>query len=72
MRFRMTVHPALEAGSQYIEFGFETAEQMVVAKDTAADLLLFIQDQMKVMKDYSNVFILEEKIQGVWEECEEF
>lgn len=72
MNFKMTVHPAIEAGNPSIRFGFETAEQMVVAKDTAAGLLLFLQDQAQVMEDYSNMFILEEKVDGEWEDYEEF
>lgn len=72
MKYRMTIHPALEAGNHAVKFGFETAEQMVVAKDVAAALLLFLQDTAGVMKDYSNVFILEELVDGEWEEYEEF
>ena len=72
MKYRMTIHPALEAGDYIVKFGFETAEQMVVAKDVAAGLLLFLQDTAGVMKDYSNVFFLEELVDGEWEEYEEF
>jgi len=72
MNYKMTVYPAIEAGNQSIDFAFETAEQMVVAKDTAAGLLLFIQDQAKVMDDYSNMFFLEEQVDGEWIEYEEF
>ncbi len=72
MKYRMIVYPAVEAGNPSIRFGFETAEQMVVAKDTAAGLLLFMQDQAKVMDDYSNMFMLEELVSGEWEEYEEF
>ena len=72
MNYRMTVYPAIEASDQSIKFGFETAEQMVVAQDTAAGLLLFMQDQAKVMDDYSNIFLLEEKVNGEWEAYEEF
>lgn len=72
MNYRMTIHPALEAGNHTVKFGFETAEQMIAAKDVAAGLLLFLQDTAGVMKDYSNVFFLEEKINGEWEEYEEF
>lgn len=72
MNFKMTIYPAIEAGNQSIEFLYETAEQMVMAKDTAARLLLFMQDQAKVMEDYSNLFLLEEKAGNEWEEYEEF
>jgi hypothetical protein len=72
MKYRMTIHPALEAGNHTVKFGFETAEQMIVAKDVAAGLLLFLQDSAGVLEDYSNVFILEEHVNGEWEEYEEF
>lgn len=72
MKYRMTIHPALEAGNHTVKFGFETAEQMVVAKDVAAGLLLFLQDTAGVMEDYSNVFFLEELVDGEREEYEEF
>jgi len=72
MKYRMTIYPALEAGNHTVEFGFETADQMLVAKDVAAGLLLFLQDTAGVMKDYSNLFILEECIDGEWEEYDEF
>ena len=72
MKYRLTVLPALERSSRAIQFKYETAEQMVVAKDTAARILLFIQDDLKVMADYSNTFEMEELIGGLWEEYEEF
>lgn len=73
MNYRMIIFPAIgKAGNSSITFVFETAEQMVVARNTAADLLLFLQDKAKVMEDYSNAFILEEKVSGEWEEYEEF
>jgi len=72
MNYRMTINPALEAGSKTITFSFETAEQMLVAQDVSAGLLLFLADQIKVMKDYANVFYLEERIDGEWVEYEEF
>lgn len=72
MNYQLTIFPAIEAGNPSIEFMFETAEQMVTAKDTAADLLLFMQDKAKVMDDYSNIFLMEEKVDGDWEEYEQF
>jgi len=72
MKYRITAYPAIEASKSYIVMPFETAEQMIVAKDAMANLLLFIQDSLKVMSDYSNVFIMEELVSGDWEEYEEF
>lgn len=72
MKYKMTIIPALEAGKEAIVFTFETAEQMICAKNTAAELLLFLQKRPHVMKDYSNLFFLEERVNGEWEEYEEF
>lgn len=72
MKYRLTIWPALEVVTQEIEFLFETAEQMLASKNTCADLLLFMQDKIKVMPDYSNTFDMEELIDGEWEEYEDF
>jgi len=73
MKYRLTICPALEAASaKEISFLYETEDQMLAAKDTCADLLLFMQDKMKIMPDYSNTFNMEEFIDGDWEEYEEF
>lgn len=71
MNYRMTIYPAIEAGNPSVAFMFETAEQMICAKNACADLLLFIQDGAHVMKDYSNEFILEKKAGLEWEEYDE-
>jgi len=72
MKYRLIIIPALEHGNESMEIKFETAEQMVVAKNACADLLLFMQDKMKIMPDFSNSFDMEEFIDGEWEEYEEF
>lgn len=72
MNYKMTVYPAInEVGNINISFLFETAEQMAVAQDTVANMLLFIQDQA-LMKDYPNAFILEEYVHDKWEYWEEY
>lgn len=72
MNYKLTIYPALEMTEREKSFRYETAEQMTVAKDTAASLLIFIQDELKAMPDYSNMFVMEEYIDGEWEEYEEF
>lgn len=70
--YRLTIIPALEIeGAKAMEFHFETLGEIMGAKNTAADLLLFLQDDIKVMRDYSNVFIMEEFVDGEWQEYEE-
>lgn len=70
MNFKLTIFPAVEAGNPSNSFMFETKEELNAASNTAADLLLFMQDMAKVMDDYSNVFCKEEKINGEWIEIE--
>lgn len=72
MNYKMTVYPAIEAGMNNIVFIFETVDQMLVSKDVSADLIWFIQDKMQVMNDYSNMFLLEENIDGEWIEYDQF
>ena len=72
MKYRLSITPALEISDRKIVHQYETAEQMMVSKDTAANLLLFIQDELKAMKDFSNMFVMEEFIDGEWEEYEEW
>ena len=73
-KFKLIVYPALELDIRTKgfskEFEFESAEQMVVAMNTAADLLLFLQTEPEVMQDYSNAFAMFEFIDGAWEEYE--
>jgi len=66
MNFSLTIIPAVEAGNASKRFMFESKVELFAARDTCADLLLFMQDKAKVMNDYSNCFIAEEKIDGEW------
>ena len=74
-KFRLIIWPALEhnqnrADRFYKEFEFGSSEKMVVAMNTAADLLLFLQTEPELMQDYSNAFAMFEFIDGAWEEYE--
>ena len=73
-KFRLIIWPALELDKlepkDFLEFEFESAEQMVVAMNTAADLLLFLQTEPEVMQEYSNAFLMYEFIDSAWEEYE--
>jgi hypothetical protein len=50
---------------------FETKQELLVAKNSCADLLIFLQDQLRAMDDESNMFICEEFIDGEWEELDD-
>lgn len=71
-KFKLTIMPALEKGPVGVSFEFDTAAEMIAAKNTCADILLFIQDELKAMRDYSNSFEMEEFIDGEWEEFEDW
>lgn len=68
MKYKLTIHPAMEAGEFWQVFRFETEAELDAARNTAADLLLFMQNKAKVMDNYSNMFISEVLVDGEWEE----
>ncbi len=71
VRYNLTVTPAIEETTRHINFEFESRSELKAAMNTVADLLLFLQDDLKVMKDYSNCLTTEQKINnGPWEEIE--
>lgn len=71
MNYKLTITPAVEyPGLDRIEFKYSSAESMLAAKNTSADLLLFLHNIM-VMPDYSNIFVTEELIDGEWVDFEE-
>ena len=72
LKYKLTIYPTLDLDSNsFKEFLFNTAEEMTAAKNTCADLLLFLQDEITVMKDYSNMFIEERFVDGEWEDVDE-
>ncbi len=72
MKYRLTVIPAIELpkASLLKTFLFETLTEASAAKNSCADLLLFMQDK-GIMKDYSNIIFIEEKIGIEWVEIED-
>jgi len=70
MEYRVTIHPAIEAGNPSIEMGFETEKELSSAVSSMAQLLIFMQDKAKVMDDYSNAFISEQNTDDGWEEID--
>ena len=72
MSYRLTINPALEMGDNTISFTFSTKDMLKHHASNMADLLLFVQDELKAMPDYSNMFIYEKRVKGgEWEELEE-
>lgn len=69
MKYKLTIHPNIDNASEiYTTFRYETLQELKAGKDTAADLLLFLQDKAKLMNDYSNMFVCEELVNGDWVE----
>ena len=69
MKFRLTIHPIFDTGPEaYTTARFETKKELVAASYATSSLLLFLQDQLHVMDDESNMFIEEEFVDGEWEE----
>lgn len=72
MKYKLTIHPCFySAREAYTTYLFETKPQLIAAKNACANLLLFLQDQLKAMDDESNIFICEERIDGEWLELED-
>lgn len=70
--FRVVAFPCLEKEDRPSKtFTFDSKEEMTAAANAMADLLLFLQDEVKIMYDYSNSFICEQLIDGEWETVED-
>ena len=59
-RFKLNVCPAVEVDNTCIKtFEFPTRDMLVAAKESIADMFLFMQDEALCMDDYSNYFSIE-------------
>ena len=70
MKYILTIAPALEQSLDTISFSYRTADELERATDNMANLLLFIQDELKAMPAFSNAFTKEQYVDGEWEEME--
>jgi hypothetical protein len=71
MNYRLTILPALEHSTKELVLFYETKQELLAALNSASCLLLFVQDNLKVMPDYSNSFIQEEFTDSEWNEIDE-
>ena len=71
--YRVSVNPAVEKGlGNSIKFDAADKEQAIAIKESIADMLLFLQDKLKVMPDYSNIIYVERKsAHENWEDIEQ-
>ena len=72
MNYRLAIYPAfdLDTGAS-IDFLFETLPELLAAEESCSMLLIYLQDEITVMENYSNMFISEQLVDGEWEEIEE-
>jgi len=68
--FRLTINPALEKGDNTFSITYLTIDEVISAENYFANFLLFLQDELKIMPDYSNYFFKEKKVDGKWVEIE--
>ena len=72
MKFKLTIYPCTETAiDAFTTDFFETKCELIAAENACANLLLFLQDKLKVMDDESNMFICEQLIDGKWEFIED-
>ena len=71
MNYKLIINPALEMSSRTVEFQFNTMAEMRAARESCSLLLLFVQNELNAMMDYSNVFFMLEGIDDEWYEIEE-
>lgn len=72
MNYKLIISPVVDSyPNAFTSFQFETEAELRAAADTCADLLLFLQDKAKCMRDESNMFILLHMQDGEWEELED-
>ena len=70
--FHVSIIPAMDTrGYKALHLYFETIEEANAAKEAAGDLLLFLQDNIKVMDDQTNMIFIEQFIDDDWEDIEE-
>ena len=71
--YKLQIYPDIDTmnRSKCISMLFTSIEELNAAESMAANLLLFVQDNLKIMHDYSNLFIQYEFVDGEWEEMEE-
>lgn len=71
MSYRVIITPAMELDhTAGMERSYHDLHAAKVAKNMAADLLLFLQDVITVMPDYSNMIYIEQFVEGEWQEIE--
>ena len=71
-QFKLIVNPAMSESDKTIEYEFKTQAELNASRNSLADMLLFLQDEIAIMPDYSNYFIEQRLIDGFWIDVDEF
>lgn len=64
MKYKLTILSSTPTASR--EWSFESRLELDAARKSCADLLLFLQDEAKLMQDNSNVFLIAEIYNDGW------
>ena len=70
--YRLTVNPALELGDNTISRTFASLEELQAAEEFMSVMLIFLQDDINAMPDYSNYFLAEGWVDNDWSLIEEY
>lgn len=68
---RLVINPAVEETGKTIKFEFNTQKELDAASNALADMLLFLQDEIQVMPDYSNAFAEQVLVDKEWVDVDE-
>ena len=70
--YKVIIHPDCDMHvNSFVEMDFSTLDQARAAENACADLLLFLQDEIKVMPDRSNLFVVLMRVDGEWGEVDD-
>lgn len=70
--YSLIIHPDCDRHvNDFKELYFLTLDQAKTAESACADLLLFMQDEMRIMRDSSNLFVICQRVDGEWVEVDD-
>ena len=71
-QFRILITPAIEVdATECLQLWYGIKEEVLAAVNATSLLLLFLQDDLAVMEDYSNSICAEQCVNGEWLELME-
>lgn len=65
MEYKLIIHPDVYLNpNTFLSMKFETLVEMNAASNACANMLLFLQDDAKLMPDRANMFVLTRLVDG--------